>query len=275
MKRILSLLLAALCLPLAGCSLLEGDFSQVEPHADRYWESAADDILRATSYQDLVNTILLLIEGQESSGVIRLYLSDVTYGTAWEMVQRACREVREETAIGSYSLQSLNFSVEELRDSYYQVSLLPVYRRTQEDIDSIVETSSSSAIYDMVLLAWQRGESRLTVRYTYLSEDEATLAENILLLQQELEGTPPENTAEEGAESEAPEGEDPEGEENPQPDLTPWEIHFYPPGGDSSIVEIFFHPQEGQAEPPTAAAPEEGADDGGSPDADAGLQPAV
>ena len=229
LKRILCLPLAAACLLLGGCSLLEGEASQVEPHTDRYWESAADDILRAESYQDLVNTILLLIEGQEPSGVVRLYLTDERYETALGMVEQACAEVREETAIGSYCLHALDFNVEELRDSYYQVSLLPVYRRTQADVDAMVETSSSSAIYDMVLLAWERGEERLTVRYTYLAEDETTLAANILLLQQELEGG---GEPEEGA---AP---------------TPWEIHFYPPGGGSSIVEIFFHPHSaGQAAP--------------------------
>ena len=232
MKRIVCLPLAALCLFLSACSLLEGNYSQVEPHADRYWESAADDILRAESYQDLVNTILLLIEQQEPSGVIRLYLTDVDYGTAWNMVKDACTEVRDETAIGSYSLRSLDFSVEELRDSYYEVALLPSYRRTQEDIDSIVETSSSSAIYEMILMAWEKGEDRLTVRYTYPSEDEATLTENILLLQQELEV----GVVEEGAEP---------------PAVTPWEIYFYPPGGDSSIIEIFFHPEEAADAPQT------------------------
>ena len=239
MRRWISLFLAALCLVpgLSACSLLEGEYSQVEPHADRYWESAADDILRAESYQDLVNIILLLIEGQEPSGVIRLYLTDASYSDAWDMVERACAEVREETPVGSYSLHALDFAVEELRDSYYQVSLQPVYRRTKEEIESIVETSSSSAIYDMVLLAWERGEERLTVRYTYASEDEMTLTENILLLQQELEV----GVVEEG--------------ETP-PSITPWEIHFYPPGGDSSIIEIFFHPQE--TEEDGTAAPAEG-----------------
>ena len=260
MKRIGCVALAALCLLLSACSLLEGDVSQVEPHADRYWESAADDILRAESYQDLVNIILLLIEDQEPSGVIRLYLSDVTYSTAWETVRQACSEVREETAIGSYSLHALNFSVEELRDSYYQVSLLPIYRRTQADIDSMVETSSSGAIYDMVLMAWKRGEERLTVRYTYLSEDEATLAENILLLQQELEGG--------GAEAppEAPSQSDgAEGEETQQTPLTPWEIYFYPPGGESSIVEIFFHSQGEQQAPAEPGGEESGQGEGGEP----------
>ena len=106
LKRILCLSLAAACLLLGGCSLLEGEASQVEPHTDRYWESAADDILRAESYQDLVNTILLLVEDQEESGVIRLYLSDVDYATAWSMVSDACTEVRTETAMGSYSLRA-------------------------------------------------------------------------------------------------------------------------------------------------------------------------
>ena len=242
-RRRISLMLAALCLALSlsACSLLEGEYSQVEPHADRYWESAADDILRAESYQDLVNIILLLIEGQEPSGVVRLYLTDVSYSDAWDLVEQACDEVREETPVGSYSLHALDFSVEELRDSYYQVALQPVYRRTKEELESIVETSSSSAIYDMVLLAWERGEEQLTVRYTYASEDELTLTENILLLQQELEV----GVVEEG--------------ETP-PDIVPWEIHFYPPDGDSSIIEIFFHPQKtGEAVPPAQTiAPAEG-----------------
>ena len=258
MKRIACLPLAALCLALSACSsLLEGNYSQVEPHADRYWESAADDILRAGSYQDLVNTILLLIEGQEPSGVVRLYLTDESYDQALDMVRRACAEVREETATGSYCLHSMDYSVEELRDSYYEVFLLPIYRRTRADIDSILEISSSSAIYDLALLAWERGEERLTVRYTYRSEDEAALRDNILLLQQELEGGGAEPSGEGG-----PPDEEGEGTASP---LVPWEIYFYPPGGESAIIEIFFHPQgsvegandAGQGAAESAAAPGE------------------
>ena len=268
MKKYILPVTAALCLLLCGCSaLLEDDYSVVEPHADRYWESAADDILRAESYQDLVNTILLLVEDQEESGVIRLYLSDVDYATAWSMVSDACTEVRTETAMGSYSLRALDFSVEELRNSYYEMKLYPDYRRTAEDIESIVNTSSSSVIYDMVLAAWQRGADRLTVRYTYLAEDEATLTENILLLQEELEsaeGLEGSTTAEgptddAGEDASREDGGDVPPADSTQTDpavgadvpgdsqetsgsLTPWEINFYPPGGNSSIIEIFFHP---------------------------------
>ena len=251
MKKYILLAAAALCLVLCGCSsLLEDDYSVVEPHADRYWESTSDDILRAESYQDLVNTILLLVEEQEETGVIRLYLTDVNYTTDWDMVSQACTEVRTETAIGSYSLRALDFSVEELRNNYYEMKLYPSYRRTAEDIEAIVETSSSGTIYDMVLLAWKKGEDHITVRYTYLAEDEATLTENILLLQQELENdnsasdqeTDPGTSPEDSAGGEEPLGTTDDGDGSTGTAYTPWEINFYPPGGNSSIIEIFFHP---------------------------------
>ena len=62
-------LAAALTLLLSGCSL-EREYSVVEPHENQYWESTAEDILRAESYQDLVNTLLLLVEQHEETGTI-------------------------------------------------------------------------------------------------------------------------------------------------------------------------------------------------------------
>ena len=54
-QRLFPPLLAA-CLLLSGCtSLLERSYSVVEPYADRYWDSAAEDTLRAENHQDLVD----------------------------------------------------------------------------------------------------------------------------------------------------------------------------------------------------------------------------
>ena len=70
-KRILVLALAG-CLLLSGCaSLLERSYSVVEPYADRYWDASAEDTLRAESYQDLVNTLLLLVEQHADTGLLR------------------------------------------------------------------------------------------------------------------------------------------------------------------------------------------------------------
>ena len=254
---------------LVGCApLLEQDYGTVEPHANRYWEEdAGSDILRAESYQDLVNTLMLLVEEHRNSGTLRLYLTDVDYASALTMLKRAVTEVREETAIGSYALERLDFDMEELRNSYYQAELRPVYRRTAEDVAAIQETASSGAIYDMLLRAYEEGVSRLTVRYSYLSEEPEVLLANIRLLQGELEGfTRPadsgaEPTGEEGEPEEPanPEGPEAEGEAEPSPEdggdgepapppeeTALWEVYFYPPKGQRSIIEVFLQP-EGEA----------------------------
>ena len=251
-RAALALALALAIAPLTGCSLLDRDYGVVEPHANRYWEDSAGDILRAESYQDLVNTLMLLVEQHGESGMLRLYLTDVGYIAALDMMRRAITEVREETAIGSYTLERMDFNMEELRNSYYQVELRPVYRRTAEELAAIQETASSSAIYDMLLRAYEAGEERLTVRYAYLAEEQEVLLQNIRQLQAELEGFP-----DAGGEAEEPPEEPAEptepvepaepvegGEEEPPPaDYVLWEVNLYPPNGESSIVEIFLRPE--------------------------------
>ena len=55
-------LLAAACVLLSGCaSLLDREYSRVEAHSSKFWESEATGILRAESYQDIVNDLLILI----------------------------------------------------------------------------------------------------------------------------------------------------------------------------------------------------------------------
>ena len=232
--------LAAALLLLSGCSL-EREYSVVEPHENQYWESTAEDILRAESYQDFVNASLLLVEQHENQGTIRLYLTDVDYADAFTMVKNACAEVRLETAIGSYSLEALDFDMQELRNSYYQVGLLPVYRRTAEEMAAIVETASSSAIYELLLQAWEQGADRLTVRYAYLAEERESLLENIRQLQWELE-TGQRLWEDQGGEGGAEPTEVPEIPEELPEGYVPWEVSLYPPEGDSSIIEIILRP---------------------------------
>ena len=58
--RLLALMLVMAFL--TGCaSLLEREYSTVEPHSSKFWESEAADTLRAENYQDIVNDLLILI----------------------------------------------------------------------------------------------------------------------------------------------------------------------------------------------------------------------
>ena len=234
-----------LCLAMTGC--MADEYSVVRPHEYSYWEGATDDILRAESYQDLVNTILLLIEEHAEKGTIRLYLTDVDYATALNLVKTGCGEVQEETDIGSYVLERLEFDMEELRNSYYEVNLLPTYRRTAEDVESIAEVASSGGIYDLLVEAWEKGEERVTVRCAHVAEERETLLSNILLLQAELEGDPVSAVPEETGGADETGGEGQEVEDQPSADPAPnyplWEVSFYPPEGEVSIVEVTLRPE--------------------------------
>ena len=127
MKNYLPVLLLT-CLLLTGCgALLERSYSVVEPYADRYWDSAAEDTLRAENHQDLVNSLLMLVDERAEEGTIRCYGAASSY----LQVQSACREVSEETAVGSYLLDSLTFDYEN-GAGYSSVTCRMAYREDTE-----------------------------------------------------------------------------------------------------------------------------------------------
>ena len=91
----------ALCLTLSGCGgnvVLERSYSVSTPHSEVYWENEGADTLRADSYQDLVNALLLLLGEHSEEGVVRIYSEE----DAAAMAEQACKEVQEETALGAY-----------------------------------------------------------------------------------------------------------------------------------------------------------------------------
>jgi hypothetical protein len=95
-----ALLVLVKLLPLTGCgSLLNRDYSVTEPHSSSYYESEDRSVLRAESYQDLVNALLVLISGGAKEGTIWLYPDDSGL-PAPQAAERACLEVQKETPLG-------------------------------------------------------------------------------------------------------------------------------------------------------------------------------
>ena len=141
MRGLLPLALAA-CLLLCGCaSLLERSYSTVEPYTNRYWDSSAEDTLRAESYQDLVNSLLMLVEQQAEEGTIRCYEEANSYIQA----QRARAEVRRETMLGSYLLEKLDFTYQ-YSASYSTLTYQMTYREDAEALASIMKISDSQSL---------------------------------------------------------------------------------------------------------------------------------
>ena len=159
---------AALCLLLAACllggcaALLERSYSAAEPYVDRYWDSGAEDTLRAESYQDLVNSLLLLIEERAEEGIIRCYGDVGEYREA----AAAREEVRKETTLGAYLLRDLRISYES-GANYSTVTCYMTYREDAEDVENMMTLSDSQSLVDLLRLAVREEHERLTARFSY------------------------------------------------------------------------------------------------------------
>ena len=274
-KTILAAALAA-CLLLSGCAaLLERSYSVVEPYAHRYWDSGAEDTLRVDSYQDLVNSLVMLIEQRAEEAVIRCYGEVGTYAEA----SKAQREVRRDTVEGSYLLESIRFTFGE-GTNYSTVDFRMTYREDAEDLDNVMTLSDSQSLVDLLRLAIREEHERITAKFTFdtpreavqaavegcwqelcreeleaeAAETEAAAALEAVETDVPLEEEAPEEPVSEETASEPPPEEADAPEEAPAEPVSgaleneeeepidypdcPWVIRFYPGQGTAELVEI-------------------------------------
>lgn len=206
----LAALLAALMLVCTGCaSFLERDYSVVQPHSSTYYESEDRSVLRAESYQDLVNDLMLLLTGGAREGTIWLYAGTEPLDAS-AAAERACKEVQQETPLGAYAVKYLTYTIDDSARNYTAIHLTIGYRRTQEQIASMVYTTSVSALGELLTAAARRGSGELVVQVGYFDHQE----EEVRSIVDQVQAM------------EAPEQKE------------PWTVNFYPEGGDVGIIEI-------------------------------------
>ena len=172
MKKRLFALLAASALLLAGCStLLERDLSQVDPHNTAPTTEGDPSILRADSYQELVNALIYLVGAGAESGTIRLYTDAEDVET---FLSDACLEVVQEDPLGAYCVEYIKYSVDPVL-TYFQAQVQITYRRTREQVSSIVQATGVTAIRSELESALSSFASERVLRISYFEGDEAVI----------------------------------------------------------------------------------------------------
>lgn len=212
MKKLALGLLA--CLLLTGCSaLLERQHSTVEPHSSKFWESEAAGTLRAENYQDIVNDLLILIGQHTETAMLRLYNIEGDLSVA-ELLEQAAVEIRQETPMGAYAVEYITSSSQPQR-GYYEVSIQIGYRRTAEQIQSVVNATSTEALSSLLAAAVEAQKPELAVRIGYWNEEASVrVTEIVEQLRQEL------------GLAETP----------------PWTVSYYPEGGKVGLIEFVLEP---------------------------------
>ena len=205
--------LLSLCL-LTGCaSLLEREYSTVEPHSSKFWESEAADILRAEDYQDIVNDLLILIGRHTETAVLRLYNFEDDLTVA-DVLERAAMEVQQETPLGAYGVGYITTASQSQR-GYYEVTVQIGYRRSAEQIQAVVNATSPEALSSLLESALDAGKGELAVRLGYWGADGQEKVESAVARIRETRRLT----------------------ETPQ-----WQVNYYPATGPVGLVEILTDP---------------------------------
>ena len=164
-KRMLPLLLAAL-LCLTGCgSFLEREWDEGQEHSSAYYEGSGRGVLQADTYQDLVNDILILVGNHTEEGTIRLYCSQEGLD-ANEAASSACQEVEHDTPVGSYAVEYLQYTVDDSARNYSEIVVTIGYRRTEQQLNSIVHATNITALRDLLADAAAQGLTELAVQFS-------------------------------------------------------------------------------------------------------------
>lgn len=168
MKK-LRLLALALCagVALSGCtSMLERSYSSHTAHVD-YSVTEDSSILRAESYQALLNSILYYVNEHTAGGTIRLYNYS---GDVEADLQQACRQVTEEDPLGAYAVNTIHYESTRIL-TYYEVNFRITYRRTADQLAGIQTVSGQSGIRQELERMTASLLSQTTLRTAYFTGD--------------------------------------------------------------------------------------------------------
>ena len=173
-KRIGLLLMAALLAFGSGCSsMLERSYVSTTDHVDYYAVEEDPSVLRAETYQGLVNSILYFVETHSATGTIRLYnyTGDVEADLA-----NACTEILSEDPLGAYAVRDIRYDTTRIV-TYYEISLSVIYTRSAEDVASIRSVTGLTGLREEFSQAISACLDHVAIRTSYFSWTEQYLAE--------------------------------------------------------------------------------------------------
>ena len=219
MKLRWMMLCLSLCL-LTGCTpILERQYSTVEPHSSKFWESEAAGTLRAENYQDIVNDLLLLIGQHTEAATLRLYNYEDDMSVA-DTLEKATTEIQQETPMGAYAVEYITSSSQSQR-GYYEISIQISYRRTAEQLQAVVNATSAEALYSLLDTALEAGETELAVRIGYWRQDDRERVAEIVGQLRESRGLS---------------------------DTPPWGVYYYPAEAPVGLIEFVLEGAEAPEE---------------------------
>lgn len=224
-KAIILLLAATVLLTLCGCgSLFEREYYYETPYSGGI-EPRSDQATEVRNYSMLKTVLTSMIVSHIEKSEVRF----INYnGSPSEDLAAACFEVKSEHPLGAYAVESLSYDTSYVV-SYYMANIYIGYKRTAEELKSIVYATDKADFDRCLTEASNRYDRKLVIRCYDASVDEAYIHS---FLKQHYYDDPVTMVAEPGA-----------------------DVTGYPADGVSPIFDITFHyPLTAQRQRPMSLA---------------------
>lgn len=181
LKRFVTiLLLAAVLLTLGGCgSIFEQEYWSAHPYEEPE-NTDADDTTEIHNYTGLLRALNAMVAGYETERV--LVFGDYS-GIIGDDLATACWEVRSNTAIGAYCVESITYETEQVV-AYCEADVTITYKRTADEVKSIYSAQTRNGIIESVVdvLDAQRTTFAIQINTDALDDsDVSTLVETACL----------------------------------------------------------------------------------------------
>lgn len=168
MKKSIIALALLLCLGLSGCGeVLAGSYQVSSPHVDRPATDEESSAIRVENYRELVSAVLYLVSQGESEGKLQFY--DYP-GDVDAALTNACLEVATQDPLGAYCVDYIRHETTRVV-SYDQATISIHYRRSMEQVRSMVNVTGTSAIRTELQEALRGFQKEVVLRVAYFSED--------------------------------------------------------------------------------------------------------
>ena len=170
MKRLLCALLAGLVLlALSGCrSAFERDYYYETPYSGDIG-TRSDRATEIRNYSMLKTALTNMIMNHTERGEFRFSSYN---GSLSEDLAAACFEIKSDHPLGAYAVESLSYDTSYVV-SYYMANIYVTYKRTAEELNSIVYTTTPSDFDDGVRRAVDDSRPSLVIRCFSPGIDEA------------------------------------------------------------------------------------------------------
>ncbi len=171
------LMLLLLLTVLSGCSFLfTKDYLVINDHEDDYNELLPDASIQIVSnYTAMKNAVLNLVGNVSEQGTIRTknYLGDVPND-----ISKACYEVTIETPLGAYAVDYIAHDPTSYL-CYYVIGISITYKRTKEEINSIIRVNSGPALNEQLDTAIREFKRSIALLQVSTKIDKETIIRHV------------------------------------------------------------------------------------------------